>query len=282
MKPRHPIGEDELRDLFDDNFRRLRLENGHSLGHDVQAAAWEQVLGYWLKLRHVAETVTETEVKLNLPNQKTPKGRTFCIEGVVDIVREEQKVTMYDLKTHELQFVRQNLPLYREQLNVYAHIWRHLHGERLDETAIIATPLPEALAEAIRANDRTRIAKELAQWEPVVPIPFDADNVAKTITAFGKVVDQIEDREFCPPPLKRLEESDGQRGTFASRVCRNCDLRFSCSSYRQYAQKHKDRSWTKYGDFYDQEPEEAEQLTRFLATSDDDPLATSTEEGETP
>jgi hypothetical protein len=269
MKTKTALTEDELHRLFEENFQRLRLENGHSLGRDVQTAAWEQVLGYWLKLRHIAETVTDTEVKLNLPNQTTPKGRTFCIEGVVDIVREEQKVTMYDLKTHELQFVRQNLHLYQEQLNVYAHIWRHLHGERLDETAIIATPLPDELARAIRSGNRTLIAGELNKWEPVIQIPFDAANVAKTIAAFGKVVDRIEDHEFHPPPLKRLEESDGQRGTFATRVCRNCDLRFSCASYRQYAQKHKDRSWTKYGDFYDQEPEEEEQLARYLATAPD-------------
>jgi hypothetical protein len=269
MKAQNNLDEAELHRLFDENFARLRLENGHSLGRDVQVSAWEQVYGYWLKLRHIAETVTDTEVKLNLPNQKSPKGRRFCIEGVVDIVREEEKVTMYDLKTHELQFVRQNLALYRDQLNVYAHIWRHLHGERLDETAIIATPLPDLLAQAIRAGDKAGIERELARWEPVVPIPFDDKNVAKTIADFGRVVDQIEDHTFQPPPLKRLEETDGQRGTFATRVCRNCDLRFSCSSYRQYAQKHKDRSWTKYGDFYDQEPEEEEQLARYLATAPD-------------
>src|SRR5438876_3937588 len=63
--------------------------------------------------RHIAESVTDTEVKLNLPNQKTPKKRTFCIDGVVDIVRENDAVTMYDLKTHDLEFVRDNIDLYR-------------------------------------------------------------------------------------------------------------------------------------------------------------------------
>src|SRR5581483_6700319 len=106
MKTKPSISEPELREMFDQNFERLRIENGHSLGRDVQDAAWEQVLCYWRKLRPIAETVTDTEVKLNLPNQKTRKKRIFCIEGVVDIVREGEKVTMYDLKTHELEFVK--------------------------------------------------------------------------------------------------------------------------------------------------------------------------------
>ncbi len=60
---------------------------------------------YWKKLRHIAEKVTDTEVRLNLPNQTTPKGRGFCVEGVVDIVREDEKVTMYDIKTHDLAVI---------------------------------------------------------------------------------------------------------------------------------------------------------------------------------
>ena len=94
MKTQPPISEQQLREMFDQNFERLRLENGHSLAPDVREAAWEQVRCYWRKLRHIAETVTDTEVKLNLPNQKTPKKRTFCIEGVVDFVRENEKGTM--------------------------------------------------------------------------------------------------------------------------------------------------------------------------------------------
>src|SRR5689334_20809816 len=105
MKSLAPLDEQDLREMFDHNFGRLRRENGHSLGRDVQEAAWEEVRFYWRKLRHIAETVTDTEVKLNLPNQKTPKKRTFCIEGIVDIVREGEKVIMYDLKTHELEYV---------------------------------------------------------------------------------------------------------------------------------------------------------------------------------
>lgn len=264
------ISEQQLRELFDRNFERLRLENGHSLAPDVREAAWEQVYCYWRKLRHIAETVTDTEVKLNLPNQKTPRKRTFCIEGVVDIVRENEKVTMYDLKTHDLEFVRDNIDLYRDQLNVYAHIWQNLRGERLDETAVIATPVPESVSAALRSGDVKRIEAAFAGWSPVVPIAFDAANVSNTIAEFAEVVDKIEEHEFQPQPVHELTKRESDRGTFATRVCRNCDMRFSCSSYREYARTHKDRGWSKFADFYDLEPDEGDALLRFAATAPTD------------
>lgn len=267
MKKKSSVSEEQLRELFEQNFERLRLENGHSLSPEVREAAWEQVRCYWLKLRHIAESVTDTEVKLNLPNQKTPRKRTFCIEGVVDIVRDNDTVTMYDLKTHDLDFVQEHIELYRDQLNVYAHIWQSLRGERLDEAAVIATPVPDEVTEAIRSGDPDRRDAALAAWDPVVPIDFDAGNVNKTIKAFAKVVDQIEDHEFNPPTLDDLAKRDGTRGTFASRVCVNCDLRFSCSSYHLYAQRFKDRNWRRFADFYDPEIGDAESLNRFDANA---------------
>jgi hypothetical protein len=267
MKTSASINERQLREMFDRNFERLRLEKGHSLSPDVREAAWEQVRLYWRKLRHIAETVTDTEVKLNLPNQKTRKKRTFCIEGVVDIVRENEKVTMYDIKTHDLEFVRENIELYRDQLNVYAHIWQNLRGERLDETAVIATPVPETVSAAVRSADPAQIEAALDAWSPVVLIAFDAGNVRKTIAEFAKVVDRIEDREFHPPPLGELTKREGKRDTFATRVCRNCDMRFSCSSYREYARKYKDRGWSKFADFNDIKADEVESIARIDAVA---------------
>jgi hypothetical protein len=53
---------------------------------------------------------------------------------------------------------------------------------------------------------------------------------------FGEVVDAIEAREFAPPEIKVLQEEMGTTAQrFATRVCRNCDARFSCGAYRQYA-----------------------------------------------
>ena len=199
--PNESIEEFILR-RFEENFQRLKFENGHGLAPEVKEAAKRQVVLYWRRLRDVAESVTDTEVRLNLPGQRTPKGRKFNIEGVVDIVREEGRTVMYDLKTHDPEYIRQNLSEYERQLNVYAHIWRNLRRQELNETAVIATRLPEPLdaAWANRERNPSGFEKEFAQWKPVIPIPFDTQRVQDTVQAFGTVVDRIEGGAYSPMP----------------------------------------------------------------------------------
>lgn len=229
--------EDQIRRFFERNLLELKAEGGHALAPEVRQTAFQQVLLYWRKLRSLAERVTDTEVKLSLPEQRTPRGRPFAIEGVVDIVREDGRTTMYDIKTHPPDEVRANAETYARQLNVYAHIWQGLRGESLDQTAIICTAFPEPITEALRSGDGVRLAAEMDQWEPVIPIPFDAQGVAGTVADFAAVVDRIEDHDFAPPSLAQLRDPlPGMRRPFGTAVCRNCDARFSCSPYRRYMQ----------------------------------------------
>lgn len=250
--------EEFIRQAFAENFEMLRFEGGHSLAPDVKEAALQQVLLYWRKLREIAEKVTETEVKLNLPEQKTPKGRKFGIEGVVDIVRENDQTVMYDIKSHEVEYVRANRDFYEQQLNVYAHIWQKLRHQPLDQTAIIATDFPETVAKALANGNEAQFEAALDEWDPVVEIPFDERHVETTIAEFGCVVDAIEERRFAPPPVEKLQQRlEGATKTlFATRVCINCDARFSCVSYRDYAlessqglaEKNFRRYFNDYGD----------------------------------
>lgn len=228
--------EDRLREFFDENYELLRVSGGHQLAPDVLEGAFQQVVAYWRKLRGVAEKVTETEVRLTLPDQKTPQGRKFGIMGVVDIVREDGHTTMYDLKTHEADYVRANVAQYAPQLNVYAYIWQNLRGQELNETAIISTVLPVPLREAISSGDDATAARLLEKWDPLIEVPFNGTAVNETIVAFGHVVDRIEDHKFAPPSVEKLKTRiTGQAATFATSVCRNCDARFSCTTYRAYA-----------------------------------------------
>src|SRR5207244_5857522 len=114
--------EQQIRAFFERNYDLLRREAGQVLAEAGKQQALAQALHYWRKLKAIATSVTDTEVKLSLPGQVTPRGRPFVIEGVVDIVRERDEVRMYDLKTHEAADVRAQRDLYEEQLNVYAHI----------------------------------------------------------------------------------------------------------------------------------------------------------------
>jgi hypothetical protein len=242
--------EERIRAFFERNYDLLRQEGGHVLAEGAKRQALEQSLLYWRKLKVIAISVTETEVKLALPGLATPKGRPFVLEGVVDIVREGDEVRMYDLKTHEEREVRAERDLYEDQLNVYAHIWKGIRRQALDGTAIIATRLPPELREALRSGDPAALNAAMKKWDPVVDLPFDENEVARTIVDFGRCVDAIEDGEFVPPPAEALGQARGTRRrkdhgdapgvtverepTFAQIHCRSCDARFSCTAYREH------------------------------------------------
>ena len=183
--------EQFIHDAFEDNFERLRQESGHSITPDVKEAALLQVLMYWKKMRNIAEKVTETEVKLTLPEQVTPEGRKYSIRGVVDIVNEDQQTRMYDIKTHDADYVRDNVELYEKQLNMYAHIWQTLRGQELDGTAIIATELTNDLKRALRIGNPELIEAAIQKWEPLVDVQIDSVSLDKTISDFGSIVDKI-------------------------------------------------------------------------------------------
>lgn len=257
--------EQRLNEFFEENLAALALESGHSLTPEVKETARQQVLMYWRKLRDIAERVTDTEVRLSLPQQRSPAGRTFAVEGIVDIVREDERVVMYDIKTHDTEAIKANLEEYERQLNVYAHIWQNLRGQRLDETAVICTQLPDALRQAIGMGDQRRAEHELARWEPVIPIPFEPEHVAETVQQFGAVVDLIEDGCFAPADLTTLQARlPGTTRTFASEICRRCDARFSCASYRAYAHAASQGAEVRFRQYFDDFGDDVEQGERVV------------------
>ena len=261
--------EQELKEKFEENYAMLRLEGGHALTADVKEAAWKQVLYYYRKLRTVAERVSETEVKLTLPDQFTSEGRRYTIEGVVDIVSEQDQVWMYDIKTHDPDYIQANKNFYEKQLNVYAHIWQKLRGEKLDQTAIISTAFPRAMKAALDSEDESYIIHELEKWEPVIPVNFDYNEVTETIADFAKVVDNIENHSFKAPSLDYLTRKiDGTKITFASRTCRNCDGRFSCPVYREYAIQSGAKTSADFKKYYEQFRDDADQEAFITANID--------------
>ncbi|MCS7087529.1 MAG: PD-(D/E)XK nuclease family protein [Thermoflexales bacterium] len=266
--------ERRIDEFFEQNLAELALEMGHAHSPEVREIARQQVHMYWRKLRHIAERVTDAEVRLTLPQQRTPKRRTFAIEGVVDIVCAEDesspdgsKVTMYDFKTLEPAVVRAMLDRYEPQLSLYAHIWQNLRGQRLDEAALICTQLPEALRSALRRGDAAAIQQELGRWDPVVQVALNPDHITETIRAFGEVVDQIEDGQFAPPDVRKLRERvPGSNRTFASQICRYCDVRFSCAAYRTYASSTPNRLPKSFFEDYGDDTEQVERIAARLST----------------
>jgi PD-(D/E)XK nuclease superfamily len=255
--------EDFLLRHFEDNFQRIKFESGHGLAPEIKEAAKRQVLLYWRRLREVAESITDTEVRLNLTGQVTPKKRKFNIEGVVDIVREKGRTVMYDLKTHDPEYIKKNESEYERQLNVYAHIWKTLRQQELDETAVIATRFPDSLDAAwdTREQNPTGFEDELQKWNPIIEFKFNTKHVADVVREFGQVVDAIEDGAYSPPSIKRLREIEVGKRTFATRVCTNCDVRFSCTAYREYVKTSRSRDLPRFKEIYeDAGPQEERDL----------------------
>lgn len=246
--------EDRIREIFDENFEYIRAEGGRAVTDFIREEAFLQILYYFRKNIELVDKVSRAEVRLTLPGLKTPeKGLPYTIEGVVDIIREDDEVWMYDLKTHDRFQIENNKALYRAQLNVYAHIWMRLMGNELDNTAVISTILPAPLKGALRNGNPEHIALEMGKWDPVVTLGYSEDEVEEMIADFGRVVEAIEDHQFSAPSLSRLQARDeGGRGVFATRVCRNCDARFSCPSFRDYARKadSSNRGFRQYFDDY--------------------------------
>jgi len=267
---------DKIREYFEENYELMRLEGGHAVTEDIKQLALTQVLYYFTKLKDVANKVTDTEVKLTLPDQKTLKGRNFTIEGVVDIVRDDNETWMYDIKTHDTAYIQSNKELYEKQLNVYAHIWQKLRGQALDKTAIISTAYPEGLKQAHLLNDQFKIQYELSKWNPLIPLDFDQGKVKDIVADFAYIVDCIEEKKFRPVPVEVLQSKmEGTNALFGTRVCRNCDVRFSCSSYRDYATskgKGERGSFRKYFDDFGSDSDKEEWMNANLAAKNPDEI----------
>ncbi|MED4942984.1 PD-(D/E)XK nuclease family protein [Heyndrickxia coagulans] len=228
-----------IEEAFEENYELLRLEGGHSLSPHVKKLALEQVKQYWKKLRNLAENVSDTEVRLTLPQLKTPSGKYYTIQGVVDVVKEDDKTVMYDIKTHDVDFVRCNKKDYEGQLNIYAHIWQSVRGQHLDGTSIIAIGETEGLRKAkqraSQSNNEQILEEAIEEWNPEVPIQLEAEQVEAYLESFGEVVDMIEGFQFSPPPVEKLHSKGQDNKSFVEHVCRNCDVRFSCESFKEYA-----------------------------------------------
>lgn len=265
--------EQFIQQIFEENYEAMRAEEGRALGPHVIQSALLQVLLYWRKMRHVAERVTDTEVQLSLPNQISPNGRHFTIQGVVDIVRDNEQTVMYDIKTHDVDYVRTNRESYAQQLNVYAHIWQELRQQPLDGCAIIATDYPSTVRRALDSADPEHIAWAMQRWNPLVTLDFNTDRVHATIEFFGEVVDAIENGEFSPPEVETLRDRVQGNETFATRVCRNCDARYSCRAYRIYVAQDEPRQAShNFPFFYDTEEQENWRTASLDAATNGDDL----------
>lgn len=228
---------EKLGEFFEANFQYLKETNGHTIDERMKERAYEQVLCYWKKNRNLIEKTTRSEVKLSLPEQKTPnKKYSYTLEGTVDVVRQNDINCLYDITTRSLEQIRGDIKPFREQLNVYARIWKGLdENNTIDRLGVISTSVPKKVREAVETGVKEKIEKAFEDWNPVVDLQYSEDEIAEMIDNFGEVVEKIQDCDFRTPGTERLlSVVPGTGETYGVHVCSNCDIRFSCESYRQY------------------------------------------------
>lgn len=228
---------------FDRNYMLLEHETGRSLSPQLRKAALLQVIVYWYAMRSVAERVTETEVRLVLPLQSSPQKRKFNLEGVVDLIRTDAGIFMHDIKSLDKEVIEGQLDSYAEQLGVYAHIWQTLNNQRIDGASVISTAIPREISEKLEGvdiHDESAVLEVLKGWNPTIDVNVTQPEIAQITEKFGTVVDKISCKEFSPANVFKLKQKpDGQSRDFGSLICRKCDGRFSCESYREFM-KDKD------------------------------------------
>jgi hypothetical protein len=86
------------------------------------------------------------------------------------------------------------------------------------------------------------------------------------------VIDRIEDHSFAPRDLATLKTREpGLRTVFAVAVCRNCDARFSCQSYRDYALGSPTATEGQFRQYIEEVSDDLEQETARVAALDASP-----------
>jgi hypothetical protein len=231
--------EEFIHEAFEENYNHLRQDGGHSMSDHILKLAKRQVYLYLNTLYETALNVKETEIPLTLPAQTSPKNRKYNIFGVVDLIEENGETHMYDLKTHDVDYVLQHRDDYKGQLHVYAYIWEKLYERKVDKAAIIAIGENEQLRQERLLWDGPEEDFRPTKWNPIVTFDLERENIDVEINRFGHIVDCIEDRKFHPRLLDVKHPSTNDE---VKRFCSNCDIRFSCPSYSQYIMNSKTRN----------------------------------------
>jgi hypothetical protein len=224
---------------FEENYQQLRQEGGHSLSEHILELARRQVYLYWNTLYQTALNVKETEISLTLPAQTSPKNHKFNIFGIVDLIEEDGEVHMYDLKTHDVDYVLEHKEDYKGQLHVYAYVWEKLYERKVDKVSIVAIGENEQLRQERKDWNGPVEDFKPTKWNPVVTFDLEETAITEEINRFGQIVDCIENRQFYP---RVLDVNDQNTKDDVKRFCSNCDIRFSCPSYTNYAAKASKRN----------------------------------------
>jgi hypothetical protein len=92
------------------------------------------------------------------------------------------------------------------------------------------------------------------------------------------VVDNIEDKKFHPASVDNLKSTlQGSNAIFGQRICRECDARFSCSSFREFVTdkgKGIRGNFSKYFEDFGSDTDQEEWVNSNLQAKNTDKITT--------
>ena len=186
--------EERIREFFDRNYELLRHEGGHVWAEGARRQALEQALLYWRKLKAIATSVTRTEEKLRLRDKSRPRaGRLWSKASSISYVRGPRCGCTTSRRTKSARCVR------RPTITKTSSTSTPTSGKESFARGSTELPLLQHgcrlnLRERFKAATPRAIREAMDAWQPVVDLPFDEEDVDRTIRDFGRCVDNIERR----------------------------------------------------------------------------------------
>ena len=224
---------EKLREFFEANYEYLKETSGHSINEMMRERAFEQVLAYWKRHRKMMLEGNVSSIEISVPNLHTPnKDIPYSLEGKIDVLEKDGKLNLFDVTTNSKEQIEDDIELYRDELNLYAHELERIQEGSVAETFVMTTSVPKDVRHALKNNSLPELEHALENWDPIVPVQHNKNAQDAALKKVGEVVEKIQNCEFDPPAPSDLKKKYKDGKPFYTHVCQNCDLRKSCESFR--------------------------------------------------
>ncbi|MDI9348082.1 MAG: hypothetical protein QM538_06210 [Methylacidiphilales bacterium] len=243
----------KIREYFDNNVNEIKSQGSHTLNNHVITNAYIEVVAYWLKHEQMKNSIIASEEKIQENNINTTKGRVCSLQGVVDIMQYddvEMSAALFEIKTQPKEYLTDIAIQCEKQLSLCKEIWsKNINNKdkSITNTYVISTSVPRHIKQEIKKlyltpessssviQSNATLDSFIRDWDPILQINTNAKLARETIADCKEIVDQIEDYKFNPPPPSVLKKvMPVSKRPFGSEVCRHCDVRFSCESYKAF------------------------------------------------
>lgn len=187
------ITEDNIREWFILNFRRMQEDTGYSLTEEQKKNALNQVIRYFNHRQKELGKAWKAEEEINLILPE------FILQGIIDLVEGDgDALEIVDYKTGikpDITGRPERVEHYRKQLEIYAYLVEKQYQRKVNRMHLYYTSTVEG--------------------DPLITFQYSRQSVDGAIREVHDTVRAIEDKEF----------DDKVQNTYA---CEFCDMKYYC------------------------------------------------------